>query len=135
MTPLAHLIALPVRAYRLVLSPWLGHLMVSRQETARPLLTPGEVMQLPATDELVLMSGCPPIRARAGLTDPRVTYWEPAKWVARVRDRKTGKNPVLFRINMDAGHAGASGRCSRLEEIAYTYSFALKVTGRSAGAD
>lgn len=46
------------------LSPWLGHLMVSRQETARPLLTPGEVMQLPADDELVLMSGCPPIRAK-----------------------------------------------------------------------
>lgn len=45
------------------LSPWLGHLMVSRQETARPLLTPGEVMQLPATDELVLLSGCAPIRA------------------------------------------------------------------------
>ncbi|MGQ3300259.1 conjugal transfer protein TraG [Reyranella sp.] len=46
------------------LSPWLGHLMVSRQETARPLLTPGEVMQLPASDELVLVSGCPPIRAK-----------------------------------------------------------------------
>lgn len=46
------------------LSPWLGHLMVSRQETARPLLTPGEVMQLPPDDELVLISGCPPIRAQ-----------------------------------------------------------------------
>ena len=46
------------------LSPWLGHLMVSRQETARPLLTPGEVMQLPPSDELVLVSGIPPIRAR-----------------------------------------------------------------------
>ena len=46
------------------LSPWLGHLMVSRQETARPLLTPGEVMQLPPDDELVLVSGCPPIRAQ-----------------------------------------------------------------------
>jgi type IV secretion system protein VirD4 len=46
------------------LSPWLGHLMVSRQETARPLLTPGEVMQLPADDELILISGCPPIRAQ-----------------------------------------------------------------------
>jgi type IV secretion system protein VirD4 len=45
------------------LSPWLGHLMVSRQETSRPLLTPGEVMQLPPTEELVLVSGCPPIRA------------------------------------------------------------------------
>ncbi len=46
------------------LSPWLGHLMVSRQETARPLLTPGEVMQLPPTDELVLVSGLHPIRAK-----------------------------------------------------------------------
>jgi type IV secretion system protein VirD4 len=46
------------------LSPWLGHLMVSRQETARPLLTPGEVMQLPPQDELVLISGCSPIRAK-----------------------------------------------------------------------
>jgi type IV secretion system protein VirD4 len=46
------------------LSPWLGHLMVSRQETARPLLTPGEVMQLPPHEELVLVSGAPPVRAR-----------------------------------------------------------------------
>jgi type IV secretion system protein VirD4 len=56
------------------LSPWLGHLMVSRQETARPLLTPGEVMQLPSTDELVLVSGCPPIRAKKAryYEDPRL---------------------------------------------------------------
>jgi type IV secretion system protein VirD4 len=52
------------------LSPWLGHLMVSRQETARPLLTPGEIMQLPATDEIVLISSCHPIRAR------KVRYFE-----------------------------------------------------------
>jgi len=72
----------------------------------------------------------PPILAVAGLTDPRVTYWEPAKWVARLRERKTDDNPVLFRINMEAGHAGASGRFARLEEIAYSYAFALKVAGR-----
>ena len=71
----------------------------------------------------------PPILAVAGLTDPRVTYWEPAKWVARLREHKTGDNPVLFKINLDAGHAGASGRFSRLEEIAYTYAFAIKVAG------
>jgi oligopeptidase B len=71
----------------------------------------------------------PPILAVAGLTDPRVTYWEPAKWAARLRDRKTGDNPVLFKINMEAGHAGASGRFSRLEEIAFAYAFALKVAG------
>jgi oligopeptidase B len=73
----------------------------------------------------------PPILAVAGLTDPRVTYWEPAKWVARLRKLKTDTNPVLFKINMDAGHAGASGRFSRLEEIAYNYAFALKVTGKA----
>lgn len=73
----------------------------------------------------------PPILAVAGLTDPRVTYWEPAKWVARLRARKTDDNPILFRINMDAGHAGASGRFSRLEEIAYGYAFALKVVGKA----
>ena len=57
------------------LSPWLGHLMVSRQETARPLLTPGEVMQLPPSDELVLVSGVPPIRAKKAryFEDPRLT--------------------------------------------------------------
>ncbi|MER8379639.1 S9 family peptidase [Mesorhizobium sp. M0142] len=76
----------------------------------------------------------PPILGLAGLTDPRVTYWEPAKWVARLRDRKTGGNPVLFKINMDSGHAGASGRFSRLEEIAFTYAFALKVTGKAEPA-
>jgi type IV secretion system protein VirD4 len=60
------------------LSPWLGHLMVSRQETARPLLTPGEVMQLPPDDELVLVSGVPPIRAK------KVRYFEDARLTERV---------------------------------------------------
>jgi oligopeptidase B len=73
----------------------------------------------------------PPILAVAGLTDPRVTYWEPAKWVARLRKLNSGDQPVLMRINMDAGHGGASGRFSRLEEIAYNYAFALKVTGKA----
>lgn len=73
----------------------------------------------------------PPILALAGLTDPRVTYWEPAKWVARLRALKTDDNPVLLRINMDAGHAGASGRFSRLEEVALAYAFALKVAGKA----
>ena len=76
----------------------------------------------------------PPILAVTGLTDPRVTYWEPAKWVARLRERSTSGNPVLFRINMDAGHAGASGRFARLEEVAYNYAFAIKMMNR-AGAD
>ncbi len=60
------------------LSPWLGHLMVSRQETARALLTPGEIMQLPPEDEIVLVSGAPPIRAR------KVRYYLDAQLKVRV---------------------------------------------------
>ena len=65
----------------------------------------------------------------AGLSDPRVTYWEPAKWVARLRTLKTDRNLLAFRTNMDAGHAGAAGRFDRLKEVALTYAFAIKVTG------
>ena len=72
----------------------------------------------------------PPILALAGLTDPRVTYWEPAKWVARLREKTTGNQPILLRTNMDAGHGGASGRFQRLEEVAFEYAFAIKVAGK-----
>ena len=71
----------------------------------------------------------PHILVTAGLTDPRVTYWEPAKWVAKLRALKTNKNVLLLRTNMDAGHAGASGRFDRLEEVALVYAFALMVFG------
>lgn len=73
----------------------------------------------------------PAILAMAGLTDPRVTYWEPAKWIAKLRALKTDNNMVLLRTNMDSGHAGASGRFSRLEESAFIYAFILKVAGKS----
>ncbi len=69
----------------------------------------------------------PHIFAFAGLTDPRVTYWEPTKWVARLRDRKTDDNLVLLKVNMDAGHGGASGRFESLRETAIEYAFALDV--------
>lgn len=67
----------------------------------------------------------PPILALAGVSDPRVTYWEPLKWVARLRDRSTGPGPTLLRVNMHAGHAGAAGRFDRIEEIACIYAFLL----------
>ena len=73
----------------------------------------------------------PPILAMAGLTDPRVTYWEPAKWVARLRETKTDDNLLLLRTNMDAGHAGASGRFDSLKETAIEQAFALLVTGKA----
>jgi oligopeptidase B len=76
----------------------------------------------------------PAILAMAGLTDPRVTYWEPAKWVARLRATMTGGGPVLLRTNMDAGHGGASGRFNRLDEVALVYAFALWVAGVAEGS-
>jgi oligopeptidase B len=69
----------------------------------------------------------PHILALAGLTDPRVTYWEPAKWVAKLRAHATGKRLLLLRTNMEAGHAGPSGRFERLKETALAYAFALKI--------
>jgi oligopeptidase B len=71
----------------------------------------------------------PAILALGGLTDPRVTWWEPAKWVAQLRDRMLGGGPILLRTNMAAGHGGASGRFDRLEEIALIYAFALSAVG------
>jgi oligopeptidase B len=67
----------------------------------------------------------PPILATGGLSDPRVTYWEPAKWVARLREATTGDAPILLKINMEAGHGGASGRFDFLKEIALDYAFAI----------
>jgi oligopeptidase B len=71
----------------------------------------------------------PAMLVLAGLTDPRVTYWEPAKWVARLRDQRTNKALLALRTNLDAGHAGTPGRFDRLKEIALAYAFAIKVTG------
>ncbi|GAB4522512.1 MAG: S9 family peptidase [Roseibium sp.] len=73
----------------------------------------------------------PAILAVAGLTDPRVTYWEPAKWVARLRATKTCDNLLLLKTNMEAGHGGASGRFDRLKEVALNQAFALMVAGKA----
>jgi oligopeptidase B len=67
----------------------------------------------------------PPVLATGGLSDPRVTYWEPEKWVAKLREYSTGEAPILLKINMEAGHGGASGRFDFLKEIALDYAFAI----------
>ena len=67
----------------------------------------------------------PPMLVTGGISDPRVTYWEPAKWVAKLRTAKTDANPLLLKIHMDSGHAGASGRFERIKEVAEEYAFIL----------
>ena len=74
----------------------------------------------------------PPILATGGLTDPRVTYWEPQKWVAKLRAHSTSNAPLCLKINMDAGHGGASGRFDFLKEIALDYAFAIWTMERAA---
>ena len=103
-------------------------------------LTPGEWPEWgnPITDEQafhfirsyspydnVKAQDYPPLLITGGLTDPRVTYWEPAKWAAKLRATKTDRNLLLLKINMGAGHGGKSGRWDRLHEVAETYGFIL----------
>ena len=67
----------------------------------------------------------PNILITAGLNDPRVQYWEPAKWTAKLRATKTDSNTLLLKTNMGAGHGGASGRYEALKEYAFEYAFVL----------
>jgi oligopeptidase B len=106
-------------------------------------LTPGEWPEWgnPITDKAVFdymltyspydnvtAQAYPPMLITGGLTDPRVTYWEPAKWAAKLRATKTDGNLLLLKINMGAGHGGKSGRWEGLKEVAETYAFMLTQT-------
>ena len=67
----------------------------------------------------------PALLVTTGLHDSQVQYWEPAKWVAKLRALKTDQNPLLLRVDMSSGHGGQSGRLQRLEEVAFEYAFVL----------
>ena len=71
----------------------------------------------------------PPLLVTTGLFDSQVQYWEPAKWVAKLRDKKTDDNPLLLHCNMSTGHGGASGRFERHKETALEYAFLLDLAG------
>jgi len=85
----------------------------------------------------VVAQDYPPLLVTAGLNDPRVTYWEPAKWVAKLRATKTDNNTLLLKTNMGAGHGGKSGRFASLYETAEEFAFILTQLGvvESDGAD
>jgi oligopeptidase B len=74
----------------------------------------------------------PAMLVTTGLWDSQVQYYEPAKWVARLRRLKTDSNPLLFRVNMEAGHGGKSGRFQRYREVAEEYAFLLGQAGITA---
>ena len=73
----------------------------------------------------------PAMLVTTGLNDSQVMYWEPAKYVARLRTLKTDDNPLLLKVNMSAGHGGASGRYDRLKDLAFEYAFLLSRVGIS----
>lgn len=77
----------------------------------------------------------PTMLITAGLNDPRVSYWEPAKWAAKLRVMKTDNNPLLLKINMGAGHFGASGRYERIKETAFDYAFLLHALGLAGSSN
>jgi oligopeptidase B len=73
----------------------------------------------------------PNLLVTTGFHDSQVQYWEPAKWVAKLREKKTDENLLLMKVNLDAGHGGSSGRFKRLRETALDYAFLLKLEGEN----
>jgi oligopeptidase B len=76
----------------------------------------------------------PRMLVMSGINDSRVAYWEPAKWVAKLRMHKTDDNPLLLHMLMSAGHGGSSGRYDRLRETAFRYAFMLDAVGLAPDA-
>jgi oligopeptidase B len=106
------------------------------QEWGNPAASAAEFDQLARWSpyENVTAQPYPPVLAVIGLLDPRVTYWEAAKWVARLRAYQSGNSPILLRVNFNEGHVGSAGRIKKLVDTAVLYAFVLKVTGRALTA-
>jgi oligopeptidase B len=91
-----------------------------------------ELIQSYSPYDQVKPQAYPPLMVTAGLNDPRVTYWEPAKWVAKLREVKTDTNELILKTNMGAGHGGKSGRFESLKETAEEFAFILWQLGVEA---
>jgi oligopeptidase B len=88
-----------------------------------------EVMRSYSPYDNVRPQPYPPLLVMGGLNDTRVAYWEPAKWVAKLRATKTDGNRLLLRTELGAGHSGPSGRYERWREEAFVYAFILDALG------
>ncbi len=101
------------------------------REWGNPIISKEDFETIRAYSPYDNISSCdyPPMLVTGGLYDPRVTYWEPAKWTARMRSTKTDDNLLLMRMNMSAGHFSNSGRYGRLKDIAEEYAFILASHG------
>jgi len=75
--------------------------------------------------------GYPAMLVKTSFNDSQVMYWEPAKYVAKLRTLKTDSNPLLLKVNMSAGHGGSSGRYDLLREVAFEYAFILGQVGKT----
>ena len=106
-------------------------------EWGNPIEDAGVYAQIAAYSpyDNVTAQAYPPLLITAGLNDPRVTYWEPAKWAAKLRATKIDANPVLLKTNMGAGHGGKSGRFEALHETAEEFAFVLAAFGLGGGSD
>jgi oligopeptidase B len=101
-------------------------------EAVVPVEDPGiyQAMASYSPYDNVIDAPYPAILATAGLSDPRVSYWEPAKWVQRVRRHSTSGRPVLLKVDLGAGHGGPSGRYEAWAEEAFVYAFLLDQTSK-----
>ena len=113
-----------------ILDPSLPLTVIEWEEWGNPQQkTDYDYMKSYSPYDNVTAQNYPHLLITAGLNDPRVAYWEPAKWTAKLRDLKTDNNLLLLKTNMDAGHGGASGRYEQLKETAFEYAFLLTCWG------
>ncbi|MDP8987893.1 MAG: prolyl oligopeptidase family serine peptidase, partial [Actinomycetota bacterium] len=120
-----------VDALNTILDPTLPLTVLEWEEWGNPVES-AEVyryMRSYSPYENVVAKDYPPMLVTAGLNDPRVSYWEPAKWVAKLRATKTDSNPLLLKTEMGAGHMGPSGRYDAWRDEAFVYAFLLHALG------
>ncbi|MEA3020114.1 MAG: oligopeptidase [Actinomycetota bacterium] len=120
-----------VDALNTILDPTLPLTVIEWEEWGNPVESKEyyDYMKSYAPYENVEAKDYPPMLVTAGLNDPRVSYWEPAKWVAKLRVTKTDANPLLLKTEMGAGHGGPSGRYDAWKEEALVYAFLLETVG------